>query len=93
MARVTFAGTQCFRRGSGVSDGLADTIGAGDSFMAGLLAALADRDLLGRANGARLHALSRTELGEVLGFAAACAAMTVGRPGADPPRRIHFQPA
>lgn len=72
---------------------MADTIGAGDSFLAGLLAAFADRDLVGRANAARLHALSRTQLGEVLGFAAAWAAITVGRPGADPPRRIHFQPA
>lgn len=72
---------------------VADTIGAGDSFMAGLLAALADRDLLGRANADRLRAVTRAELAEVLAFAAACAAVTVGRPGADPPRRVHFQPA
>jgi fructokinase len=64
-----------------------DTIGAGDSFMAGLLAALCDRDLLGREHAEELRALDAWELCEVLQFAAACAAVTVSRPGADPPRR------
>jgi fructokinase len=71
---------------------VADTIGAGDSFMAGLLAALADRDLLGRAHADRLRAVSSADLAGILGFAAACAAVTVGRPGAEPPRRGHLQP-
>ena len=66
---------------------LVDTIGAGDSFMAGLLAALSDAGLLGRDNEARLRALDEKELRELLEFAAACAAITVSRPGADPPRR------
>lgn len=64
-----------------------DTIGAGDSFMAGLLAALCDRDLMGRAHADQLRALDAWQLCEVLQFAAACAAVTVSRPGADPPRR------
>jgi fructokinase len=66
---------------------LVDTIGAGDSFMAGLLAALSDAGLLGRDNEARLRAVDEKELRELLEFAAACAAITVSRPGADPPRR------
>lgn len=66
---------------------LVDTIGAGDSFMAGLLAALSDADLLGRRHEARLRALDEVALRGLLEFAAACAAVTVSRPGADPPRR------
>jgi fructokinase len=66
---------------------LVDTIGAGDSFMAGLLAALSDHDLLGRKQEARLRALDEDALRQLLVFAAACAAITVSRPGADPPRR------
>lgn len=69
---------------------VADTIGAGDSFMAGLLAALGDAGLLGRAREAALRALSGDELRRVLAFAAGCAAITVSRPGADPPRRAEI---
>ncbi|RJS46710.1 carbohydrate kinase family protein [Nocardioides cavernaquae] len=64
-----------------------DTIGAGDSFMAGLLAALDDAGLLGRNNEVRLRAIDASVLRDVLAFAAECAAITVSRPGADPPRR------
>jgi fructokinase len=66
---------------------VADTIGAGDSFMAGLLAALSDRGLLGAARRSALRELSASDLTEVVGFAARCAAITVSRPGADPPTR------
>lgn len=52
---------------------VADTIGAGDSFMAGLLAHVLR-------NGADDPAAT-------LAFAARCAAITVSRPGADPPWR------
>lgn len=75
---------------------LVDTIGAGDSFMAGLLAALDDAGLLGRANEPRLRALDAAALTDLLEYAAACAAVTVSRPGADPPRRDAlpgYQPA
>jgi fructokinase len=70
-----------------------DTIGAGDTFMAGLLGALAERDLLG---GDRLAALTATDVdtwAEALAFAAQAAAINVGRPGADPPYRRELTPA
>ena len=66
---------------------VADTIGAGDSFMAGLITALDERDLLG---GDRRDALTNVDtvtLTDIVGFAARCAAITVSRPGADPPWR------
>ncbi|GAB3861945.1 carbohydrate kinase [Nocardioides maradonensis] len=64
-----------------------DTIGAGDSFMAGLLAALSDAGVLGRDRAWALHSLTEEAIAELVGFAARCAAVTVSRPGADPPRR------
>lgn len=59
-----------------------DTIGAGDSFQAALLFAL---HRLGRIRKPDLKALTATELRRVLSFAAACAAVTCTRAGADPP--------
>lgn len=66
---------------------VADTIGAGDSFMAGLLAALSDRNLLGGDRRTALQAIPSADLGFVVDFAIRCAAITVSRPGADPPTR------
>jgi fructokinase len=66
---------------------LVDTIGAGDSYMAGMLAALGDAGLLGGANRSALASLSLAELERIARFAGACAAVTVSRPGADPPVR------
>jgi fructokinase len=63
---------------------VADTVGAGDAFMAGLLAALHDR---GRLSPERLDALTGSDLAEVLDFALAVAAIACSRIGADPPRR------
>jgi fructokinase len=60
-----------------------DTIGAGDSFQAGLLFALR---AMGRIRAGPLARMSAHELNRALAFAAACAAFTCGRPGADPPR-------
>jgi fructokinase len=62
-----------------------DTVGAGDAFMAALIAGLAQRDLLGRAQTERLAALDAGELATVLDDAALAAALTCSRPGADPP--------
>lgn len=62
-----------------------DTIGAGDSFMAGLLSALAERGLVGGQRRVALTDLGREAWSEVLEYAVRCAAVTVGRPGADPP--------
>ena len=58
-----------------------DTIGAGDSFQAALLFALYT---LGRINTETLKKIEAGELRRVLSFAAACAAITCGRVGADP---------
>ncbi|MEO3771951.1 carbohydrate kinase [Micromonospora sp. B9E7] len=64
-----------------------DTVGAGDSFTGGLLAALADLDALGDRPAERLAAVTEPQWDEVLRQAATVAALTCGRRGADPPRR------
>jgi fructokinase len=61
-----------------------DTVGAGDAFSAGLLAALAEREVTSRA---ALDGLYIDDLVATLRFAAAVAALTCTRAGADPPRR------
>jgi fructokinase len=61
---------------------VADTIGAGDTFNAGLLGWLARHDAL---DPAALRRLGPDGLGSMLRFAAAAAAVTCSRPGADPP--------
>jgi fructokinase len=66
---------------------VADTIGAGDTFGAGLLDALWERGRLGAEGRTELAALPRAEVAEVLEHAARAAAVTVSRPGADPPYR------
>jgi len=60
-----------------------DTIGAGDSFQAALLFGLHKQGRIGKAE---MAAMSQAELRRALSFAAACAAVTCTRPGADPPR-------
>ena len=62
---------------------VADTIGAGDTFGAAMLDALWDLDVL----GGRLAALDASTIEAVLRRAAKAAAVTVSRPGADPPYR------
>lgn len=66
---------------------VADTVGAGDSFSAGLLVALAERGVLART---ALAALDPADLRACLAFAARVAAITCGRPGADPPWRAEI---
>ena len=61
---------------------VADTVGAGDTFTAGLLAALSKAKFLSKA---KLAAITETQLDAALTFAARAAAVTVSRPGADPP--------
>ena len=61
---------------------VADTIGAGDTFMAGLLAYLHQRGLLTKDG---LASLGEPDLQGALSYASAAAAVTVSRPGADPP--------
>lgn len=65
---------------------VADTIGAGDTFGAALLDGLWDAGLLGRAWDAP-PALDPAAIESLLAHAARAAAVTVSRPGADPPYR------
>lgn len=66
---------------------VADTIGAGDTFCAGVIDALWERDLLGADRREQLAGATRDTVVSVLAHAARAAAITVGRPGADPPYR------
>ncbi|WP_312918798.1 carbohydrate kinase [Kocuria sp.] len=66
---------------------VADTVGAGDSFMAALLSGLADRSILGPAAASALDELDSAQLTELLRHAAAAAGVTVSRSGADLPTR------
>ncbi|WP_315919392.1 carbohydrate kinase [Mesorhizobium sp. SP-1A] len=61
-----------------------DTVGAGDTFNAGILASLHDQGLLGKDAVANL---SEQELHTALGLGAKAAAVTVSRAGANPPWR------
>lgn len=72
---------------------VADTIGAGDTFGAGLIHALWERDLLGAARREALYAADAALWSEALGFAVRAAAVTVSRPGADPPTLAELAPA
>lgn len=62
---------------------ISDTVGAGDTFIGGMLAVLAARGRLGPG----LPGLTHAELQAALRFACAVAADTCTRPGCDPPRR------
>jgi fructokinase len=64
-----------------------DTVGAGDTFQAALLTALAERGLLQRD---ALKQLSADALRSVLAFAVQAAAITCSRRGADLPRRAEL---
>lgn len=61
---------------------VADTVGAGDTFTAGLLTALSRAGLLDKKN---IAAIAEEDLDAALAFAARAAAVTCSRPGADPP--------
>lgn len=64
---------------------VADTVGAGDTFSAGILDALADKRLLGAQNREALAALPSDDVAAVLRRAARLASVTVSRSGANPP--------
>ncbi len=64
-----------------------DTVGAGDSFMVGLLDALWGLGLLGAERRAELAGISIDALTTVLEAGSATAALTIGRAGADLPDR------
>jgi fructokinase len=64
-----------------------DTVGAGDSFMSGLLDHLAGADLLGADRRQTLRDLSTQDVEAMLVHAARIAAITCSRAGANPPTR------
>lgn len=70
-----------------------DTVGAGDSFSAALLAGLHRRGLLGAAAREDLYRIDRESLDGVLGEAVTAAAITCSRHGADPPTRAELTAA
>lgn len=63
---------------------VADTVGAGDTFNAGILASLHDAGLLDKS---KIASLGEQDLHAALDFAMGAAAVTVSRPGANPPWR------
>jgi len=69
---------------------VADTVGAGDSYMAGLIDALWQAELLGAARREALDRIPTATLRQAMTHAAAAAAITVSRPGADPPTRTEL---
>jgi fructokinase len=69
-----------------------DTVGAGDSFMAGLVSGLLDAQLLGCADARnRLRSAPWEAVRPSFERALACAAITVSRAGANPPRSEELQ--
>lgn len=65
-----------------------DTVGAGDSFVGSLLVSLSE--LGAGEQPERIRALARCELEDIGARAVACAGITCGRTGADPPTRAEL---
>ncbi len=62
-----------------------DTVGAGDTFMSALIHGLLDLGLDSADSREKLRRIDGDSLAELLRFSARAAAVTVSRPGADPP--------
>jgi len=86
---IAATGTQVTRPAIPID--LVDTVGAGDSFTSGLLDGLRRADLLGSDRRELLARIDEATLASVLDDAAAIAAITCSRPGADPPTREEAQ--
>ena len=71
---------------------VADTVGAGDSFMAALISGLSQLDLLGAGARSRLAGLTVADLRVLAAYANRAAAITCSRPGANPPSFAELQP-
>jgi fructokinase len=69
---------------------VADTVGAGDSFMAALIAGLAQLQALGAAGRQRLHTLNASDLDALGAYANRAAGITCSRPGANPPHEAEL---
>lgn len=72
---------------------VADTVGAGDSFMGGLIDGLWTNGLVGAGKHDAIAALPVDDLTQLLEQAARIAAITVSRPGANPPTRQELDQA
>ncbi len=72
----------------GIKVAVEDTVGAGDTFQAALLAGLKQ---LGATDRAALSALDETRIGGLLAFAVGAAAITCSRRGADMPRKAELE--
>lgn len=62
-----------------------DTVGAGDSYMSGMLSALHRHGLVGARRRHDLYAMAASEVTAILDFSTSLAAITVSRAGANPP--------
>ena len=71
---------------------VADTVGAGDSFMAGLIAGLAQLGALGAGGRRQLQALTPDQLHALAAYANRAAAITCSRKGANPPFSAELGP-
>ncbi|WP_104063481.1 carbohydrate kinase [Arthrobacter sp. 4R501] len=71
---------------------VADTVGAGDSFMAALISGLDQLAALGAGARDRLQSLSRDELHGLAAHANRAAAITCSKPGANPPHSAELGP-
>lgn len=69
---------------------VADTVGAGDSFMGGLIDGLWQAGLLGAANREVLGAINNETLNSILTRCIGIAAITVSRVGANPPSKAEL---
>lgn len=71
---------------------VADTVGAGDSFMAALISGLAQLEALGAEGRPRLQTLAPGELHALAAYANRAAGITCSRPGANPPHGAELDP-
>ncbi|PWI44759.1 carbohydrate kinase [Streptomyces sp. ICBB 8177] len=98
---VTLGGTGCLAVGPddrlirrpAVRVEVADTVGAGDAFTAGLLAGLHRAGMLGARDGGALDTLRPDLLADLLDEAGLVAALTCERAGANPPTRAEVRTA
>jgi fructokinase len=70
---------------------VADTVGAGDSFMSGLIDGLWSAGLLGAAHRIALGGIDADVLTPILERCVRIAAVTVSRPGANPPSTAELE--
>ncbi|MGC5172207.1 carbohydrate kinase family protein [Microbacterium sp. DT81.1] len=73
-----------------VKTAVVDTVGAGDTFMGALIDGLIHAELTGASQRNALGAVPPSDLEAILRMSAAAAAITVSRPGADPPSRAEL---